>query len=1085
MSASRWVVSGVGTVLVGASVWFFGPLWPPLEPALPRIVAVQGVALAWAVANAALDWQRRRRSDALGAGLTPTADERAAVAQSLSRALALLGKRRRVALTDLPWYAIIGPPGAGKTTALLNAGLTFPLAAELGRAPIPGAGGTRLCDWWFTDRAVLIDTAGRYTTQDSDQSVDRAGWLAFLALLKRARPAQPLNGVIVAIGATDIVQASPAERAAHAAAIAARLAELEQGFDLRLPVYALFTKVDLVTGFVEFFDDLDADGRDQVWGETFPLAPSDLDRLPTTFRGLAERIAARMTLRLAAEARPDRRLPIAGFPTQLASLVPALAAFTAAAFGPAMLRGVYLVSGTQEGTPIDRLSATMSRSFGLPPARLPHAGGQGRSYFLGRLLRDTILGEAMLVRRHPGVDRRRRARIAGFALVALLLAGTVGAILHTVQRAEQELGPIADSLASYASDARPLAADTVEDGDLRTLVPLLDRAHALADDIPPDGIALGLGQSAKLASGARTIYRDALTNALLPRLLWRLEADMRGSLPDPAQLYEKLRVYLMLGGAGPLDDAAIRNWFTANWRRTDPDDDGDLLAHALTHLDALLADPLPTVSLDTPLVQAARTSIERVPPETRVYAALKTSAAAAALAPWRPIDSLGPAGVSLFIRASGAPLTEGIPGLFTAAGLRTVLLPALPDASRRVAAESWVIGRTAETMPVGTIEQAVRALYQAEFIARWDAMLADLSVAPIGSLPQAAQALYILASPESPLRALLRSFATQLQLVPGTDPALTAHYAALLAIATGDGAALDRSLRLVADIQQTLAKLAALPLGTALPSGGEDIGASLQLEAARQPAPLGRWLASIATTSAALRTGDLRRQLSLLYNAPGGPAQACAAAIAHYPFAPAGPALTADGFTRVFGPVGALDGFLNTRLKPFIDTGTTPWTLRQPAGTPGITLAAADLALFQRAAAIRAAFFPADTNSGANIAPAFPIDVAPATPSRAGTLTLGTVAVETGKGLARPALVTWPPPSGADAALQADIPGLSLHESGFWALHRLVARGRLRPAGKTGDTLTFGNPPDSIAFTVRAPALSPALLADFRCPTLP
>ena len=62
----------------------------------------------------------------------------------------------------------IGPPGAGKTTALANSGLTLPARRRQGAKPGQGRGRyTRNCDWWFTDDAVLIDTAGRYTTQDS------------------------------------------------------------------------------------------------------------------------------------------------------------------------------------------------------------------------------------------------------------------------------------------------------------------------------------------------------------------------------------------------------------------------------------------------------------------------------------------------------------------------------------------------------------------------------------------------------------------------------------------------------------------------------------------------------------------------------------------------------------------------------------------------------------------------------------------------------------------------------------------------------------------------------------------------------
>ena len=82
-------------------------------------------------------------------------------------------------LYDLPWYVMIGPPGSGKTTALVNSGLKFPLSHGATPAAIAGVGGTRYCDWWFTEDAVLIDTAGRYTTQDSDATADKQSWLCF------------------------------------------------------------------------------------------------------------------------------------------------------------------------------------------------------------------------------------------------------------------------------------------------------------------------------------------------------------------------------------------------------------------------------------------------------------------------------------------------------------------------------------------------------------------------------------------------------------------------------------------------------------------------------------------------------------------------------------------------------------------------------------------------------------------------------------------------------------------------------------------------------------------------------------------
>ena len=110
---------------------------------------------------------------------------------------------------------IVGAPGAGKTTALLNSGLEFPLTDSLGKSAVRGIGGTRHCDWWFTDRAVLLDTAGRYTLQESQRARDASEWQTFIALLKRYRARQPVNGVIMTISVADLLSDAPEARYAE------------------------------------------------------------------------------------------------------------------------------------------------------------------------------------------------------------------------------------------------------------------------------------------------------------------------------------------------------------------------------------------------------------------------------------------------------------------------------------------------------------------------------------------------------------------------------------------------------------------------------------------------------------------------------------------------------------------------------------------------------------------------------------------------------------------------------------------------------------------------------------------------------
>src|SRR5262249_28222196 len=260
----RIVLYGVGLTSISAMVYLAGPmisfgLYRPLESVIVREIVILLLITGFASFAGFKFFQRRKASKALAEGVAQEDkkdDDEVVLKQKLKDALATLktasgGKKDY--LYDLPWYLLIGPPGSGKTTALVNSGLRFPLSKGATPAAIAGVGGTRYCDWWFTEDAVLIDTAGRYTTHDSDAKLDKQSWLAFLDLLKKTRPRQPINGVMVAISLEDLMTLSSTELAAHANAIRDRLLELHDRLKVDFPVYALFTKGDLIAGFVEYF----------------------------------------------------------------------------------------------------------------------------------------------------------------------------------------------------------------------------------------------------------------------------------------------------------------------------------------------------------------------------------------------------------------------------------------------------------------------------------------------------------------------------------------------------------------------------------------------------------------------------------------------------------------------------------------------------------------------------------------------------------------------------------------------------------------------------------------------------------------
>src|SRR5262249_12682138 len=313
-------------------------------------------------------------------------------------------------------------------------------------------------------------------------------------------------------------------------------------------------------------------------------------------------------------------------------------------------------------------------SFGLDQRRAAALRPQqGRSYFLGRLISEVILGEAMLVSEPPSARMRRLViRVASFAAVGIATLGLGAWMLVNRADGQHEIDRMTAALSTSEELAKQTTFDPVNDAALPRLRPLLDVARDLGSVTKPSrGILAGfdLSQTVKLRAGADTVYRHVLGYALLPRLIWRLEAQMRGYFTQPEFLYEATRVYLMLGGQGPLDKSLVKEWMTYDWQ-AQYSGPGNLAAVASLqqHLDALLAQPLPAVPLDEALVAKARTTFSRVSLASRAYSRIKPSAAAQNLPPWRPSDALGRAGGSVFTRASGRKLSDGIPGFLTVEG---------------------------------------------------------------------------------------------------------------------------------------------------------------------------------------------------------------------------------------------------------------------------------------------------------------------------------------------------------------------------------------------------------------------------------
>lgn len=1141
-----WLLTGLAALLAAGLLALALPLVAPfMRPWWVRLLCVLVVAAVWGMAALLRVLKARKASAAIAAELaqpSPGDAEAELLSQRMRTAMGALrtaSGEKRDYLYSRPWYVIIGPPGAGKTTALLNAGVQFPFSD----AALKGVGGTRNLDFWFADEAVLVDTAGRYTTQDSDADVDAKGWEQFLKLLRKTRPLQPINGVLVAIGLDELMSADRRKLDAHAAAVRRRLEELQRGLELAAPTYVLLTKADLLAGFTEFFDDLDVEGRRAVLGATLDLdRPVSLDQILAEFDRVTEALGERVSKRLQEEADPRRRSLILAFPSQVASLRARLARFLEGAFlseqgQRAPLRGFYLTSGVQEGAPLDRLLSGVAAVYDAP-----HAGaraGGGRAYFLNRLLKEVAFAEAGLVQSDPKAAARRRAQLIG-GLAAVAAVAALVLVLWSVSFFQNRglQNRLLAQAQNVTAEQRNSGVDLVEvrEGDpgveqtLSLLRAMRELPRGYGDQAKGGAPLLmrsGLFQGGH-AQAAEQAYLETLQRVLLPRILLRLERYLQDHKNEPLKLYEPLKVYLMLGGQGPLDAKAVRAWVEDDWATESlPGSDRAAVRKELAgHLEALVEDPQfgrvwpgRQAPLDGALIEQARASVQTLSLADRAYAILRQKAAASGEADWRA-DGLLAAGDRQAFANGDAVMQLAVPYFFTREGFEKAYQLGLQTVQADLEKDLWVMGPDADKAAirsqVAAVKPGVAALYAQEYIVAWDNVVKALQP---GDYFTNTAALGAFTRSPSPIKLVL------LEVRKNTSFA--------------GGAGADAAAKAVTK-KLPKAKLLAGAAEAALDTGGVDAGKTIEayfkpihdyVGDGKAPAPIDDFVGAVKQAASAnaaagvaggglggaAAQGQLAAALGQVATAgvtappqlqgfvagatqsgKGAAVSSAQGALAdeyarnllpacqvvtdnRYPFFGAAQNdATAADLLRVFGLNGQFDNFTRDRLQPLLETSGPVWRWRT-SDPVAATFEPTSAEPLQKAAAIR------DLIAGGLSlkveAAGFGGAVTAAEFSAGGT----TYRFEPSAVGARPVMWSLNGLPEARVVLYAGPKEVARYEGeGVWALFRLMDGARKENAGPTAIKATFGEGAQFATFKIHLPSganpFSRGGLWSFRCP---
>ena len=477
-----------------------------------------------------------------------------------------------------PWVLLLGSAGSGKSALASSIALHRPF--ELDTDPELAEHG---CAWHVFERGIVLDPAGSVLWGDEEHGPGKGkfagdgGWRRFLQLLLRHRAERGLDGVVVTLPCSDLIGPDRLDAnglANRAKQLRRRLRELQQQLGLRLPVYLVVTKCDVVPGFASFWEPLAAQRANEVFGwsngQTLETV-YDPNRINEAFDEIGRELhRALMGTAVTTGGISDMAFL---FPAEFQKLAAPLARFADRLFradayqDPHFFRGLYFTGdGAALGAGGRGLPAPVPGDDGdhedLPAGLMPGVVPLGvQPLFVTDLFGEKIFREARLVQpaRRGLVARSRAVRNAQIALaaLALILAGGLWYSLRALDAAKANLSrpmQVVEDAGQTMQRARAAGETLSAYRQLRDVAPkILDAFKAVSDHellVPfiPSSWFSSIEEDVKdgLVHGFRLVVLDPMRLELINR--WKeLMARHAGPLPagaGEAAAFARMKSYL-------------------------------------------------------------------------------------------------------------------------------------------------------------------------------------------------------------------------------------------------------------------------------------------------------------------------------------------------------------------------------------------------------------------------------------------------------------------------------------------------------------------------------------------------------------
>lgn len=779
------------------------------------------------------------------------------------RTTKLNGARSTDAVFALPWFMVTGPCASGKTSLLLSSGLDFHVLPSQRAADQNLVRATNNCDWRVTDSAIFVDTAGRYQSDGRD----RDEWSALLETIKSHRKTRPLDGFVIVVNAAAVLGLNDIQVEQQAKTMRARLDEAAQRMQARFPVYLVFTHMDAIEGFADFFRAFSVEERAQVWGMTIPLNQQTNAHalFDEHFDHLYGRLLRRRTVQLSTLASSSEQLRSLKFPGRFRRARKRLGHFASALFRPnpfsesPLFRGFYFTSSGQ--------SAIGGRHL------------HDDEYFTHHLFKEVLLRDKNLVaasqaqRRKPHFKRLAISAVAA-AIMLTLFGGMVVSFFNNRQliaNARERGQQLLKVRQEVIRNSNAGSADAKQNEALENVRAVLDELETYDRESPPLTFRFGLYSGGDLnARGSilRHIYFEAIEDQFLKPTVARVEADLNSFASSPpakdvskeqaaakeeellGRHYDLLKAYLMLVNPDRVEPTFLNNTLRDYWKKVAvPGKEEDAAKQLEYFASQVSRADAPHPEVDAQLVARVQNRLIAYPIVNRVYKRITAEINAAVKYPVNLTTILGARDGNILVG------TYSVPGSFTTEGYAILIEKLESSAADEFRKDDWVMkGTETADLNFDVRKDELANMYYRDYVAHWQKFLQETKVRDYQSKEDAVKALRIIAGSNSPLEKVVREVERQTNLSEASRGGLFSKVKRLFhSQAQADGAAnqvekefrplreflADKDTSLITEYRAKLKaaadQLAANPksqseIAKALQSGNDAIG----LQSARQ-----------------------------------------------------------------------------------------------------------------------------------------------------------------------------------------------------------------------------------------------------------